>query len=316
MAGQTEDTSFLGSMSKRKTMPHTLVLEHVSPATRLLEKRRQMFEVQEALEQQKQEFFKKEEVFKRREEGLKKKDLDLQESLIRFSKFLQENDSKRTRAEKKAADEIKLRLAKEAEIVQLNATHAELKNEKRLTSEVVDKNMSYQKYLETVLDVSDESHEIGDLLNRYTTLESTNNEMRQLMKTREQEQEQTRVDLQTYVKMKTDEILNLNNTISHLKKDLESRERDAAIFVQEKDQALTTASAKTLENGQVYMAADNLFHRCITRSKVNHPSYTEPVDQLGVIGDWVSDLSAIVKQWHSKTGKQAYYASLTNTKKR
>ena len=30
-----------------------------------------------------------EEVFKRREDGLKKKDLELQESLIRFSKFLQ-----------------------------------------------------------------------------------------------------------------------------------------------------------------------------------------------------------------------------------
>jgi hypothetical protein len=41
-----------------RTLPHTLVLEHVSPATRLLEKRRQMFEVQEALEQQKREFFR------------------------------------------------------------------------------------------------------------------------------------------------------------------------------------------------------------------------------------------------------------------
>jgi hypothetical protein len=39
-----------------------------------------------------------EEIFKRREEALKKKDLELQESLIRFSKFLQENDSKRARA--------------------------------------------------------------------------------------------------------------------------------------------------------------------------------------------------------------------------
>ena len=36
-----------------------MVLEHVSPATRLLEKRRQMFEVQEALEQQKTEFNRK-----------------------------------------------------------------------------------------------------------------------------------------------------------------------------------------------------------------------------------------------------------------
>lgn len=69
-------------------------------------------------------------MFKRREEGLKKKDLDLQESLIRFSKFLQENDSKRTRAEKKAADEIKLRLQKEAEIETLNTSVASLQMER------------------------------------------------------------------------------------------------------------------------------------------------------------------------------------------
>ncbi|KAL3154438.1 Cilia- and flagella-associated protein 73 [Trebouxia sp. C0010 RCD-2024] len=103
----------------KRAIPHTLVLEHVSPATRLLEKRRQMFEVQEALEQQKIEFNRKEEVFKRREEGLKKKDLELQESLIRFSKFLQENDAKRMHALKKAMDERKTREEKEREIEQL-----------------------------------------------------------------------------------------------------------------------------------------------------------------------------------------------------
>lgn len=43
----------------RRAMPQTLVLDHVSPATRLLEKRRQMFEVQEALEAQKQDFNRK-----------------------------------------------------------------------------------------------------------------------------------------------------------------------------------------------------------------------------------------------------------------
>lgn len=39
-------------------LPQALILEHVSPATRLLEKRRQMFEVQEALDAQKEEFGK------------------------------------------------------------------------------------------------------------------------------------------------------------------------------------------------------------------------------------------------------------------
>lgn len=58
-------------------------------------------------------------MFKRREEGLKKKDLELQESLIRFSKFLQENDAKRMHALKKALDERKTREEKEREIEQL-----------------------------------------------------------------------------------------------------------------------------------------------------------------------------------------------------
>lgn len=35
---------------------HSFILDYVSPATRLLEKRRQMFEIQEALEAQKEEF--------------------------------------------------------------------------------------------------------------------------------------------------------------------------------------------------------------------------------------------------------------------
>ena len=99
--------------------PHTLVLENVNPTTRLLEKRRQMFEVQDRLDEQKAEFRAEEERFKDREETLKRKDLDLQESLIRFSKFLQENDGKRTSAQRKAQDEIKIRTQKEAEIDRL-----------------------------------------------------------------------------------------------------------------------------------------------------------------------------------------------------
>jgi hypothetical protein len=41
-------------------LPQTLSIDHVSPATRLLEKRRQMFEVQEALDAQKEEFARRE----------------------------------------------------------------------------------------------------------------------------------------------------------------------------------------------------------------------------------------------------------------
>ena len=54
---------FSAPISTRRN-PKFLVLEHVTPATRLMEKRRQMFEVHETLESQKMEFSNKEELFR------------------------------------------------------------------------------------------------------------------------------------------------------------------------------------------------------------------------------------------------------------
>ena len=82
-------------------IPQPVFLHDACTATRMLEKRRQLFEVEEALEYQKDEFARKVDTFRRREDALRKKDLRLQESLIKFNKFLQENENKRTRAIKR-----------------------------------------------------------------------------------------------------------------------------------------------------------------------------------------------------------------------
>jgi Domain of unknown function (DUF4200) len=127
--------------------PQGLTLDHVSPATRLLEKRRQMFEVQEALDAQKDEFSRREDALKRREDALRRKDLELQESLIKFNKFLQENESKRNRAIKRAADERKQREQKEAEIAKLRAQYSDRFDEEAKLKEDLEKHRRYQDYL-------------------------------------------------------------------------------------------------------------------------------------------------------------------------
>ena len=85
--------------SSHADAPQQLIFENVSPATRLLEKRRQMYEVQDALEAQKQRFAQEEEAFQKKEVQLRAKDLQLQQQLIKFNKFLQDNKAKRRRAE-------------------------------------------------------------------------------------------------------------------------------------------------------------------------------------------------------------------------
>ncbi|GAX82119.1 hypothetical protein CEUSTIGMA_g9547.t1 [Chlamydomonas eustigma] len=299
-----EDFDGAANASKAKVLPQTLLLDHVSPATRLLEKRRQMFEVQETLEAQKHDFNRKEEVFKRREEALKLKDLELQESLIRFSKFLQENDSKRARAEKKAADEVKSRLQKEKEIEQLTEVLEDLRNEKEKIHEVLEKNMRYQHYLENVLEVADEYQEVGDLLMRHATLLATNQDLKEHQRKCAELAEKIRTELQVYMKQKTDEILNLNNELARLKKELETYEGDALVQQAKKDHSLQVASQKTLEYGQVVLSTDNIFNRCRGRSKIAYPPESNPLQQLDVVGNYVSDLGAIIKAYRAEQQKK------------
>lgn len=79
----------------------SITLNSTCTNTRILEYKRQLSLVDDALEAQKEDFVRKMDAFRRREEALKRKDLRLQESLIRFNKFLQENENKKSRANRR-----------------------------------------------------------------------------------------------------------------------------------------------------------------------------------------------------------------------
>lgn len=127
--------------------PQQLFFDNVSPATRLLEKRRQMYEVQDALENQKQRFAKDEESFRKREEHLRNKDLQLQHQLFKFNKFLQDNEAKRRRAETRAAEEAHQIRQKEEEIRDLEKQLEESRQACAEEESLVARNMKYEGFL-------------------------------------------------------------------------------------------------------------------------------------------------------------------------
>ena len=94
--------------NKNFRVPQHIQIESISPATKLLEMRKSMYEQQEVFEKKKEAFKTSEDTFKRRENELKEKDLKIQESLIKFSKYLEENELKGKKAEEKAAVEEEL----------------------------------------------------------------------------------------------------------------------------------------------------------------------------------------------------------------
>mmetsp|Transcript_15081 Transcript_15081/g.37742 ORF Transcript_15081/g.37742 Transcript_15081/m.37742 type:complete len:307 (+) Transcript_15081:31-951(+) len=275
-------------------------LDDVSPATRLLEKRRQMFEVQEALETQKEEFARREELFKRREEQLRKQDLELQQQLIRFNKFLQENDSKTARAEKKATEEIKLREQKEKEIQELTQHLRELTVNKDDMKAVLDKNLVYEKYLLSVLEESDDFVEINDLLKRHETLKAHHKDLQRRAAEVVALNDRYRTELQQYTKEGQDTKLKGHNEIAVLQKSLESTQLQSHVAGGSRERMLEESAERVLEFGKCGMAITNLYERCRAKSKVKQPYTTDHHEQLKVLQDFVMDLSFIVQK-----GRQA-----------
>ena len=78
-------------MVEKKTLVTTQKLETVSPATRLLDKRRKMYENQEAFIAKKKHFTQQEFEFQTREAELREEDHKLQQSLIQYATFLDNN---------------------------------------------------------------------------------------------------------------------------------------------------------------------------------------------------------------------------------
>jgi len=78
-------------MENKKSLVPAQKLDTVSPATRLLDKRRKMYENQEAFIAKKKHFTQQEFEFQTREGQLREEDHKLQQSLIQYATFLDNN---------------------------------------------------------------------------------------------------------------------------------------------------------------------------------------------------------------------------------
>lgn len=83
-------------------------MEQTSQSTQLLKKRKEMREVDEALDIMKKDYKKRMDNCEERRLLFELKQAKLREQVLKFEKFIQENDAKRQRAEIKAKHEKKL----------------------------------------------------------------------------------------------------------------------------------------------------------------------------------------------------------------
>lgn len=249
--------------SSNKTLQVALTLENVSPVTRLLEKKKQQLQVQESLDAQKEEYSRKEELFKRREENLRKKDLELQEALVLFNKFLKENEYKRRRADYRAQEEKK---KIHQTILSIEKENQKLdKKKKDLEKKIKDvaKNEKYLQFLQMVYD-ENENHfdELSSIITRYDTLAKANQDLQKKQKELTKQNEDLRTEFNNYKKKVFNETLSLNNDIASRSKDLDQAVTAANDAQHRLMQTEATEANMKEKTTQIIMAVENLFTRC------------------------------------------------------
>jgi hypothetical protein len=245
-----------------------------------------MFEVQEALNSQKEEFSRREDAFRRREDGLRRKDLELQESLIKFNKFLQENESKRNRALKRSAEEKKQRELKEKEIEKLKIQLTTRKKEESLQKLEVEQNLKYQDYLDNVvINMSKFFPEISDILNRYKTLRDANQHLIEKHKQQEAQNDNMQRDYVNLKKSSENTVLNNTNAIAEKQLVLEHRRAYTMREQAEIEKVAMEASEKGLELGQIIASVTNILERCEESFRIRHnkPLFDRSAEKTGML---------------------------------
>eukprot|EP00276_Gloeochaete_wittrockiana_P002810 CAMPEP_0184671828 /NCGR_PEP_ID=MMETSP0308-20130426/85733_1 /TAXON_ID=38269 /ORGANISM="Gloeochaete witrockiana, Strain SAG 46.84" /LENGTH=311 /DNA_ID=CAMNT_0027119029 /DNA_START=72 /DNA_END=1004 /DNA_ORIENTATION=+ len=272
-----------------------LLEEDSSQSTLLLQKKKEMCQVQDELDRKKDEFKERMRLCQEKEKELFGKQQALREQVIKFEKFLKENDAKRTRAQRKAVDEIKLREAKESEIQILEGQLRHLVNVKDTISRTVDKNFKYQRYLESVVMQSDEFQETTDVVARYATLHGANGDLDVAVQKEMDLIEELKTQLATLIKDKQNNILVSNSEIAELQSKLEETRSSVVAMEQKSVLKEEDANNKNRLLGEIKMSVFNIYIRCQFRQPPEEGHSL--VQFLSQVQQRLLDFKDINRQW-------------------
>ena len=271
-------------------------LDNVSAATKL---RREQMDVQTELDQKRSEYRERMDRVREREQHLAKRRQELQDKLVRFYKFIQENEIKKNRADKKAQAEMKAKEEKHLLIVQLNEDGRRLEQEKQELKDKLHRYQKYQKYLDEVLQQNEEYSDPNDIISRWKTLDGNHKELQARKTYLEQQMEIQRQVLQKKKESKATEILDFTNALANKGKLLEHLHREVTKAQDEIEYSLEKKTSTTKTIGQIKMATQNLYDRCFENASKFRPirkhgskdeeGGEEILQQLQFIGECLGD---------------------------
>lgn len=269
----------------------------LTPATRLLAKKREMADVEVELVDAKERFALRMEKLKHRQEKLSANENKLSQSLHEYDKYLRENDLRRKRALKKAKDERAECEALDRDISQLKYNIKYLRNDVEEQRENLSQREVYEKYLKSVLAISHEFNEISELIDRHTTLSITNKELVDIQNENQKKLESINLQQERGKEAHQLEMLRLNNKLVGLEAKYESVTTERLYWENQAKMAENGATNRTLLLGRIKMATANLYALVERRGRAGDEKVASTDKQLDKVKVFIEDQQDVYREY-------------------
>lgn len=199
----------------------------ISEAARMLEKKRILYDVEEAYRLQVEDFNQELKEFCKQEDMIKQKDFLVQKKLIKVAKHLIENKNKKIRAERRFNDERAETEKVERDIEKMKHELEILEEHRKIFDKKITNLQKFEDFLRIIVqEHQDQYTDVGDFLQRFRVLEQNNKHLKKLQYNIEQKNNSLSLKLLSYEKNKLDQIMILNNEIANLQSNLEKMEQN------------------------------------------------------------------------------------------
>ena len=235
-----------------------------SQSTLLLKKRKEMREVDDALEFMKEEYATRMQACEERQRDFERKQNEMKDQVARFEKFIQENDAKLKRAKQKAAAEQKACKQCEGKIAELTTQAGSLSQSKAEKIAEVERLLKFRTYLERTVEASEEQYpESDDILSRHKTLEEANEDLQERVNSGSVEMDRARADLADLQRESTTKVLVMNSRVDAANKELEQRRGELQDLSEKIELAANHSNSVSTRLGQVELSIRNIYGRCV-----------------------------------------------------
>jgi hypothetical protein len=277
-----------------------------SQSTQLLKKRKEMKEVDDALELMKRDYKRRMDECEERRLQFELKQAKMREQVLKFEKFIQENDAKRLRAETKARQERKNYEDKCKEISSIMLEIDQLEKKQRDLLEELARRSCHREYLERIVEVGDDFEEVGDILKRHETLVNANDDLAARASEQDGEVEQLRIKVESLRMSAQNSLLVGTSQVQEKQEELEGHRLRVTQTELQMGQSLEKEKGVQRMSGEVIQAIKNIHNRCVStmRNKImftpQNPTHLELLAfNLEVLATRIIDLMDITSDFNA-----------------